>query len=285
MQKTKDKQSVKTEFSSISSLEFAASPMLAHADINRDRSAGSGSQKSVGVVEQRDITQRVAQVRANYFDLLAGSDEAEKKRIARELHDGLGQLLTSINLHALQCLNTPEATLEIPPAVKESLHAISCMTKLAMSEMRGICSALRPAILDDLGVEAAVSWQCRQIARADGDLKVTTDFAIHEAMIPEDYKTAIYRIAQEALNNAVKYSAAQNLSIKLYHAGDYLQLLIEDDGVGFDTVLACESGGMGLTSMRERCSAIGGLFELRSGPGRGVEIRVLLPLEKVALSG
>jgi signal transduction histidine kinase len=115
---------------------------------------------------------------------------------------------------------------------------------------------------------------------------VITDFDIHESMIPEGYKTAIYRIVQEALNNAVKYAKADNLSVKLYHAGDYLQLIIQDDGVGFDLCqIRAASEGMGLNSMQERADAVGGLFELDSSEGEGVEIRVLFPLERIVLSG
>ncbi|MEJ2691732.1 MAG: sensor histidine kinase [Candidatus Thiodiazotropha sp.] len=223
---------------------------------------------------------------ATVSNQLIDTEEEEKKRIARELHDGLGQLLTTINLHVQQCLNSTETLVKIPHSMKESLQAISSMTKQAMGEMRGICTALRPSILDDLGVLAAIRWQCRQITQAHDRLHVSADFDVHEAMIPEGYKTAIYRIVQEALNNAVKYARADNVSVKLYHAGDYLQLLIQDDGVGFDLCqIRAASEGMGQTSMRERADAVGGVFEIDSGVGEGVEIRVLFPLEKVVLSG
>ena len=211
------------------------------------------------------------------------SGEDEKKRIARELHDGLGQLLTSINLHVQQCLKTTDSADDLPEEMRESLQGIAAMTKQAMSEVRGICGSLRPAILDDLGVLAAIKWQCRMIVQGHDHLKVTTDLEVHEAMIPEESKTAIYRIAQEALNNAVKYADAENLLVRIHHGGDYLKLEIEDDGVGFDTDDApC---GMGLLSMRERAESIGGVFSLQSRPGKGVVIRALFPQEPVALSG
>lgn len=209
--------------------------------------------------------------------------EDEKKRIARELHDGLGQLLTSINLHVQQCLKNSSAADDLPEEMRDSLHGIAAMTKQAMSEVRGICGSLRPAILDDLGVLAAIKWQCRMIVQGHGHLNVTTDLDVHEVLIPEESKTAIYRIAQEALNNAVKYADAKNLSVRIRHGGDYLKLEIEDDGVGFDPEDArC---GMGLLSMRERAESIGGVFSLQSRPGEGVVIRALFPQEPVALSG
>ena len=226
------------------------------------------------------------QLAATISNQLIDTEEEEKKRIARELHDGLGQLLTTINLHAQQCLNSPETLVKIPQAMKESLQAISSMTKQAMGEIRGICTALRPSILDDLGVLAAIRCQCRQVTQAHDKLHVATDFDVHEGMIPDGFKTAIYRIVQEALNNAVKYAKANNLFVKLYHAGDYLQLIVQDDGVGFDLCRTRAAGeGMGLTSMRERADAVGGVFEMESREGEGVEIRVLFPLERVVFSG
>ncbi len=283
MAKSKDKRFEKTAFDPTLALGSIYSIMQRHIGLNRDsvavlslgeRIKMSGEPTAASEKDQTGIS-----------NLLIDTEEAEKKRIARELHDGLGQLLTSINLHLQQCINTADASEEIPKTLTESLELISTMTKQAMGEMRDICSALRPAILDDLGVLAAINWQCRQIAQADGKLRVTTDYDVHEAMIPEAYKTAIYRIVQEALNNTVKYAAADNFVVKLYQAGDFLQLLICDDGVGFQRDGESSCNGMGLISMRERVEAVGGVFELQSSEDQGVEIRVLLPFQRVALSG
>ncbi len=281
--KSKNKRFTKSAFDPTLTLGSIYSVMQRHMGLNRDSAAVlslservkmSGESNPAVVAEQTGIS-----------NLLIDTAEAEKKRIARELHDGLGQLLTSINLHLQQCINTSSASEEIPQAMKDSLELISSMTKQAMSEMRGICSALRPAILDDLGVLAAINWQCRQIAQVEENLSVETDYDVHEAMIPEVYKTAIYRIVQEALNNTVKHAEAKHFAVKLYQAGDFLQLLVRDDGVGFQINDQGGGGGMGLISMRERAESIGGIFELQSGEGEGVEIRVLFPFEKFALSG
>jgi signal transduction histidine kinase len=105
-----------------------------------------------------------------------------------------------------------------------------------------------------------------------------------EEHIPADYKTSIYRIVQEAMNNAVKYAQAKTISIMLCRTGDDLQLNIQDNGVGFDPVSVVDMG-MGLMSMRERAETLGGVFKLQSSSGQGVSISVLLPLEKVALNG
>lgn len=221
---------------------------------------------------------------AKVSNLLMSTEEEEKKRIVRELHDGLGQLLTSINLHAQRCLTATDSLVEHPQAINESLQLISSMTKQAMGEVRGICGALRPAILDDLGVVAAIKWQCRQITQGYPGLTARAEFDVVEEHIPADYKTSIYRIVQEAMNNAVKYAQAKTISIMLCRTGDDLQLNIQDNGVGFDPVSVVDMG-MGLMSMRERAETLGGVFKLQSSSGQGVSISVLLPLEKVALNG
>ena len=220
---------------------------------------------------------------------LINSEEAEKKRISQELHDGLGQILTSINLHVQQCLATAQSTQEVvlPMEMTDSLLAISNMAKQAMGEVRAICSALRPAILDDLGVLAAISWQCRQISQGYSCVNVETDFGIGEDMIPERYKTVLYRVVQEGLNNAVKYSQSETVRVSLRHKTEAIELSIQDFGVGFDLarVQADREMGMGLISMRERVESVGGVFEIDAGVGRGVEIRIFLPMEKMSLTG
>ena len=224
---------------------------------------------------------------------LISAEEVERKRISRELHDGLGQLLTSMNLKIQECLSvtTDSSRTEqpIPKEVADALESVSFMVKQAMGEVRSICGALRPSLLDDLGVLAAISWQCRQITKdsTGSRVNVSTDFRVHEGMIPEEYKTAVYRITQEALNNALKHSRAKYLTVSIQHEGDRIRLAIQDDGIGFDAenLRSLKSVGMGLGSMRERVESLGGDFHLISSAGRGVRVEASFRLEKVALSG
>lgn len=217
------------------------------------------------------------------------AEEEEKKRISRELHDGLGQLLTSIRIHVQNCMKDCDSSgsAEANRELKESLAAISEMTQQAMGEVRSICSALRPAILDDLGVLAAITWQCRQISSGYSNVSVDTRLDLSESIIPEGYKSVIYRIVQEGLNNAVKYSQTESVKISLYPKNDSIELVIRDYGIGFDLdKMRTEQGmGMGLMSMRERAESIGGTCEINAAEGRGVEVRASFPLEKVVLSG
>ena len=216
------------------------------------------------------------------------SEEEERKRISRELHDGLGQLLTSMNLHVQSCLNgcsDNSQETELPADYRESLEAVSSMVKQAMAEVRTICSAIRPAILDDLGVLAAISWQCRQISRICCTADVVTDFDIDESSIPEECKSVIYRIVQESLNNAVKYAKAKSISVSLLQSRDAIHLLVIDDGIGFDPSEIQGKLGMGLVGMRERAESVQGKIRIDTGLNQGVQIRASFPMRRVVLNG
>lgn len=252
----------------------------------RDQVMGDTSQLALLTFDREHdsgLTSKPENSEQNTVSMILRSAEDEKRRIARDLHDGLGQLLTSINLHVQQCLKTAHESGEVPENLANSMDNISAMTKQAMSELRGICGSLRPAILDDLGVLAAIKWQCRLVSQGNEQLDVSTDLDVREAQIPESSKTAIYRIVQESLNNALKYSEAKNLDVCIHHLGDYLKLEIKDNGVGFDT--SDKGSGMGMISMRERAESIGGVFSVQSSPGQGVKISVLFPQQQIAISG
>ncbi|MCU7876277.1 MAG: sensor histidine kinase [Candidatus Thiodiazotropha sp. (ex Lucinoma borealis)] len=213
------------------------------------------------------------------------SEEQEKKRISRELHDGLGQLLTTMGLHVQHCLDGSSSDVPLSGNHRESLEALSSMVKQAITEVRTICSAIRPAILDDLGVLAAVSWQCRQISRICSKVDVVTDFDIDESQIPEAHKTVIYRIVQESLNNAVKYSQANVIRVSMVHSQDAIHLTILDNGIGFDLADIKNKLGLGLMSMRERAESVNGKMDMHAGVGQGVEIHLVFPVQKIALNG
>ncbi|MEW8486091.1 MAG: sensor histidine kinase [Candidatus Thiodiazotropha sp.] len=216
------------------------------------------------------------------------ADEEEKKRISRELHDGVGQLLTSMNLHIQRCLDGCDDQVGdkgVSEDHMDSLQALSSMVKQAMNEVRTICSSIRPAILDDLGVLAAITWQCRQISRLSSKFEVFTEFNIDEANIPEEYKSVIYRIVQESLNNAMKYSQANLVKVKLSRTRDTIELSILDDGIGFDPSEIKGRLGIGLMSMRERASSVNAALQVKAAVDQGVEISVSFPLKKVALNG
>ena len=216
------------------------------------------------------------------------ADEEEKRRISRELHDGLGQLLTSMKLHIQQCLDGCDDQLTdhvIPEAHRESLQALTSMVNQAMSEVRTICSAIRPAILDDLGVLAAINWQCRQISQLCSKFDVHTEFDLDESDIPEELRTVIYRIVQESLNNAVKYSKATLVKVNLFVTHNSINLTVLDDGIGFDPAEIKDKLGVGLMSMRDRAESVNGTLQVNAIVNQGVEICASFPLKRFVLNG
>jgi two-component system NarL family sensor kinase len=215
-------------------------------------------------------------------------EEEEKKRISRELHDGLGQLLTSMNMHIQRCLNGYQGqdvgSVE-QDEHKQSLHTLSSMVKQAMNEVRTICSAIRPAILDDLGVVAAVVWQCRQISQISTSFEVVPEISVEESDIDDELKTVIYRIVQESLNNALKYSKATKVEVTLSHAHNAIRLIIRDNGIGFDPTEIQDRLGMGLMSMRERAELVNGALEVNAAVDKGVEVSANFATKRVTLNG
>lgn len=218
--------------------------------------------------------------------------ELERRRISRELHDGLGQLLTSIKLRVQQCLSELESSGKMQDLGDswDNMEQIPTMVTEAIQEVRSICSSLRPAMLDDLGVLAAITWQCRQCREVLPRLKTEVDFFLEESEIPEAFKTNLYRIAQEALNNALKYSNADVIRVSMRKEQGTIYLSIEDNGRGFtqDETGARFSNtgiaGFGLTSMRERAESLGGTLIIESNENIGTNVQVALPIDDLNIN-
>ncbi|MET0052009.1 MAG: ATP-binding protein [Candidatus Thiodiazotropha sp.] len=197
-------------------------------------------------------------------------------------------MLTSINLHVQSCINRcdqQDLFTDLSGQHRDSLESISDMVKQAITEVRSICRAIRPAILDDLGVVAAIAWQCRQISEGSDELDVTTNFDVNEGAISEEYKNVIYRIVQESLNNAVKYAKAKSISVSLLQSHDAIHLVVVDDGVGFDPSHIQGKRGLGLVGMRERAESVQGRFRIDTGLNQGVQVRASFPLVMATLNG
>lgn len=206
--------------------------------------------------------------------------ESERRRIATDLHDVLGQSLTMIKISLDESLlllagNEPEVA-------AESLRRLIPKVKEALGEVRRVAMDLRPSILDDLGILATLSWFFREFGTVCRDMEVEKDFGIEEENVPVPLKITIFRIIQEATSNIVKHAHASRIRVSLKKAGDALHLSIEDDGVGFDaaeTANYCPlDKGLGLLSMKERAKLSGGRYELVSALGQGTRISVSWPL-------
>jgi signal transduction histidine kinase len=215
----------------------------------------------------------------NLTSQLLLAEEKERKRIARELHDGLGQSLSAIAF-SVRC------TLErVGDKVKtgfESLEAIMPIIQQSMEEVRRIGMNLRPALLDDLGLLPTIGWFVREYQNTYPSIRVEKQTEIEETQVADPLKAVIYRILQEAMNNIAKHSKANLVSISLMrNKDDRIELVIEDNGIGFD--MESIKKGLGLGSMRERAELSGGSFDIESVKRKGTVIRASWPIEQLSI--
>ncbi|NOH96871.1 cache domain-containing protein [Vibrio sp. 99-70-13A1] len=199
--------------------------------------------------------------------------EDEKKHLARELHDGINQLLVSSKCH-LELLSHKLHDEELRVYLDKSQHSL--MT--AIDEVRNISHKLRPSALDDIGLEAALSSLLIDF-KAHSGVEVETFFSTQTGKLKSEAATTLYRVVQESLNNIEKHAQAKKVTVVLHQMGNMLQLMIRDDGLGFNAQSVMHKRGIGLRNMRERVEFIGGEFELVAETGFGTEITVLLTLE------
>ncbi len=199
------------------------------------------------------------------------AQEAERKRLARELHDETGQALTSIllGLAAVESAKTAEeahaAAADLRGLVVETLQSV-----------RRLAVELRPSALDDFGLEPALR-RLGETVRERGTLDVQVETRLGSVRLPADVETALYRIVQEALTNAVKHASANHVSVVVTRKATGVQVMIEDDGTGFDPA-ARSTGGLGLLGMRERVELLDGTLAIDTSPGAGTTLIVELPL-------
>ena len=213
---------------------------------------------------------------------LMAAQENERKRIAAELHDGLQQFLTGIKFKVevfLQEIRNSGIKAETKP-----LEAVIPIIQESVREIRRIQTNLRPAILDDLGILAAISWFCREYEATYSGIHIKKKIDMQEDEVPEPLKMVIYRILQEALNNISKHSGAGLVHLFFRKTNGKMEMDIQDNGQGFDLQNAFSEEtplrGLGLASMRERAEHSGGSFSIESMKGKGTHIRASWPLEE-----
>jgi signal transduction histidine kinase len=228
-------------------------------------------------LEQREGERRRAQrTLRRYAERLMEAQESERRHIARELHDEIGQALTAVkmNLQAAQRL-TDEPTLlsyqkDCIDTVERTLH-----------QVRSLSLDLLPSVLDDLGLEPALRWLVVRQARQTG-LSIQLDVDPLDSRLPPDLEIACFRMVQEALTNAVRHAQAEQVYVELRRGQGEVQLVVRDDGVGFDVQAALERAthgeSLGLLGMRERVSLAGGQIDIVSTPGYGSEVRARFPV-------
>jgi signal transduction histidine kinase len=201
---------------------------------------------------------------------LVDAEERERRAISRELHDEVGQSLSAVLLEveSLTEMSNDKA------GFRQGLQNIKMLAENCVNEVRNMALLLRPSMLDDLGLIAALEWQAREVSRRTGMLVETVSENVLDAL-PDEHRTCVYRIVQEALNNSSRHAYAKNVRVAVRQEENHLQVSIEDDGKGFDP---SRVRGLGLIGMNERVSQLGGVLKVDSDPERGTRLRVDLPL-------
>ncbi len=242
------------------------------ADVRLLTSVGS---LIAGAVHQARLHRRLAareRAHERFAEQAVAAQEAERRRLAAEIHDGITQRLCSLRFHLDAAA---EALTEEPAFAAEQLVLSRRLTHLAIDEARAAINGLRPPVLDDLGLADSLASLARAVAGVDVLVEVD------RCSLPEHVEIALYRIAQEAFQNVVKHAGASNVRLSLRRSGPEVSLEVSDDGRGFDlladdlpaaTVGPDDGGGYGLGSMAERAELIGGRLDIRSAPGRGTTV-------------
>jgi signal transduction histidine kinase len=206
---------------------------------------------------------------------LVKAQEDERRAISRELHDEVGQSLTAL----LFDIENMAATSSLDGASQKGLQKIKPLVENSINVVRDMSLLLRPSMLDDLGLVPALQWQAREVGKRTGLVVEVRDEEVSDDL-PEEHKSCVYRVVQEALSNCVKHANARSVLVVVRQERDQLSLRIEDDGRGFDHRRV---RGLGLVGMSERVAHLRGKCEIESAPSRGTSIRIELPLPRGAM--
>jgi signal transduction histidine kinase len=228
---------------------------------------------------ERELERRLEEngrARADLRELsakLLRAQENERRTLARELHDEVGQSLSAILMET-----EGAACAEEPAEIREHLAAIRAMAEKTVNEVRDLALLLRPSMLDDFGLAPALRWHAREMAKRTGlHVVVQADDAVDG--LPEEHQTCIYRLVQEALNNAARHASARTVEVAVKREGQRVRFTVRDDGAGFDPRFV---RGLGLLGMEERVARLGGSVRFDSQPGRGTLVAAELPVAEMA---
>jgi signal transduction histidine kinase len=217
----------------------------------------------------RDSAERLQQLSRRLLEV----QEAERRHLARELHDEFGQILAaiSVRLHAARSAAGAPA--------QPNLDECVALLQRAGERVRSLALELRPTMLETAGLDAALRWLAAQHLQQTG---TEVQISGHAAHVSGEVAIACFRVAQEALTNVMRHARARNVWLTLAHTEAGLQLQVRDDGVGFDVQRALReaagSARLGLLGMRERVEILRGTLEVDSQPGRGTRVRIMLPV-------
>jgi len=220
----------------------------------------------------QDRYKEAAEARTQLKDLsarLVQAQETERRALSRELHDEVGQSLSAVlvELRTLSRLRSAEQ-------VREHIESTKRLVENTIGVVRNMALLLRPSMLDDLGLVPALKWQAREVSkRTSMDVSVAAELDSDD--LPDEYKTCIYRVVQEALHNCASHANATTVRIRIHQESDHLALSIQDDGCGFNPD---QVKGLGLLGIQERVTNLGGACRLHSSPGSGSIVSIELPI-------
>lgn len=202
---------------------------------------------------------------------LVHAQENERRVLARELHDEVGQTLSAV-LVELRNLSV-ESAIQTDQQSRDHVETVEGLVENSVRVVRNMALLLRPSMLDDLGLVPALQWQAREVSkRTSMEVSVATELASDD--LPDEYKTCIYRVVQEALHNCSRHAGATRVRIRVQQEPGRLLLSIQDDGQGFDVK---QTKGLGLLGIEERAARLGGKCEIHSAPGSGTILAIELP--------
>lgn len=208
---------------------------------------------------------------------LVEAEEAERRRIAGELHDRVGQNLSALNINLDIVLGAlgEDAPMDVRVRLRDSLALVDG----TLQAIENVMAELRPPLLEEYGLGAALGWYAEEFCRRTGiEVDFRDDARERNRELRREAAVALLRIAQEALSNVAKHAGARRVGIALSVADGAMSVEISDDGAGFDAQAAqARSSRWGMTTMRERAEAVGGRLHLRSAPGAGTTVEVLVP--------
>ena len=221
----------------------------------------------------RRMLERLEAERRRASSAALAAQEEERARVARDLHDEVNQSLTGL------LLRLEAAGRSAPPALVGELAETKALANQAMEELLALARQLRPTALDDLGLKAALASHVDDTARQAG---VGTSFHAQGDLsgLAQDIQLVVYRVAQEAVSNALRHSGARNVRVQLRREGERVELSVGDDGRGF--TFDESRRGLGLAGMRERALLVGGDLQVESRPGTGTRVRLRVPARMTA---
>jgi signal transduction histidine kinase len=214
-------------------------------------------------------------LKGELYRRIVDAQEAERQRIARDLHDETGQALTAIGM-GLRGLSTSLRNNQSPEQTTSILKNLESLTADSLKELQRLIADLRPSHLDDLGLPATIRWYVNEVAERS-NLEIKVKISGEERTICPEYSTSIFRILQEALTNITKHANATRVQIVIIFESEEVHVVVEDNGRGFDANRSKEKVSWGLIGMQERATLLGGQFHLHTAPGEGTMIEIVIP--------